>query len=119
MAGMRGVNPRQMKQAMRKMGISNQALEDVIEVVIRTSSKEIRFEAPAVNIMTVQGESTYQIMGEPIESSSASQDAGPYIPQEDIALVMSQTGCDEETAKAALIECDGLPADAIIKIAMG
>ncbi|NLL94813.1 MAG: Nascent polypeptide-associated complex protein [Thermoplasmatales archaeon] len=118
MAGMRGMNPRQMKQAMRKMGISNEALEDVVEVIIRTSGKEIRFESPAVNIMTVQGERTYQIMGEPVESA-ASGEEGVHVPKEDIDLVMSQTGCDEATARAALIECDGLPADAIIKIAMG
>mgnify|MGYP002084116088 CR=1 FL=1 len=107
-----------MKQAMRKMGITNEPIDDVIEVIIRTPNKELRFESPAVNVMTVQGEKTYQIMGEPIESAVSSE-MGVHIPREDIELVMSQTGCDEETAKEALIECEGLPADAIVKIAMG
>lgn len=117
MGGMRGVNPRQMKQAMRKMGITNETIDDVTEVIIRTRNKELRFVSPDVNIMTVQGQKTYQIMGEPEET--ASEGGGVHIPKEDVELVMSQTGCDEATAKAALIECEGRPADAIIKIAMG
>jgi len=32
MSGMRGINPRQMKQAMKKMGIRNSELKDVFEV---------------------------------------------------------------------------------------
>ena len=41
MPGMgRGVNPRQMKQAMKRMGISQEEMQGVEEVVIRTADKE-------------------------------------------------------------------------------
>lgn len=112
------MNPRQMKQAMKKMGISNTEVKDVIEVVIRTPSKELVFSQPSVNIMNVQGQDTYQISGTveermPGETSEASV---TMIPSEDIDLVMSQTSCSRESAIEALEACDGQPAEAILKI---
>jgi len=41
------------------------------------------------------------------------------IPNEDIELVASQAGVSQEKAKAALEECDGEPAEAIIKLMGG
>ena len=118
MSGMRGVNPRQMKQAMKKMGISNTEVKDVIEVIIRTSSKELVFDQPSVNIMNVQGQDTYQISG-PVEERTPGETSGmpsTAIPKEDIELVMSQTNCSRESAIEALEACDGQPAEAILKI---
>ena len=40
MAGMR-MNDRQMKQAMKKMGIKQNTIDGVTEVIIRTKDKEI------------------------------------------------------------------------------
>ena len=39
--GMRGVNPRQMQRAMRSMGIKQNNIEGVTEVIIRTKDKDI------------------------------------------------------------------------------
>ena len=36
MPGTRGMNQRQVKQAMKKMGIQTEELKDVVEVIIRT-----------------------------------------------------------------------------------
>ena len=44
MPGMGRVNPRQMKQAMRKMGISTEELTDVQEIIILTKTKEYVFK---------------------------------------------------------------------------
>jgi len=114
------MNPRQMKQAMRKMGIRNEELKDVTEVIIRTSREEIVIRNPSVNIMEVQGSRNYQITGDaetrPLGSSS---DTEITFPDEDIELVMSQTGCDRGKAVEALTEADGQPAEAIIKIMTG
>ena len=114
------MNPRQMKQAMRKMGIRNEEMKDVTEVIIRTPREEIVLKRPGVNIMEVQGTKTYQITGD-AESrplGSVSEEVS-LIPDEDIELVMSQTGCDRGTAVAALEDTDGQPAEAIIKIMTG
>ncbi|MCL2785960.1 MAG: nascent polypeptide-associated complex protein [Methanomassiliicoccaceae archaeon] len=112
------VNPRQMKQAMKKMGIRNTELKDVIEVIIRMPDEELVFKYPEVSMMEVQGSKTYQISGEPekVTTGEIDENTGSVIPAEDIELVMSQTGCSKETAVSALQECGGQPAEAIIKI---
>ena len=115
------MNPRQMKQAMRKMGIRNEEMRDVTEVIIRTSKEEVVIRNPSVNIMEVQGSKTYQISGD-AESrplGSGGSEVVSSVPEEDIELVMSQTNCDRETAIEALEEMDGQPAEAIIKIMTG
>ncbi|MCL2712499.1 MAG: nascent polypeptide-associated complex protein [Methanomassiliicoccaceae archaeon] len=118
MSGMGRINPRQMKQAMKKMGIRNTELKDVIEVIIKMPNEELIFKYPEVGLMEVHGSKTYQVSGEPESRpvGTIDEDTGEVIPAEDIELVMSQTGCDKETAVNALQECGGQPAEAIIKI---
>jgi nascent polypeptide-associated complex subunit alpha len=124
MPGMRGVNPRQVKQAMRKLGIETEDLEDVQEVVIRTKSKQYIITEASVTIVQAQGQKTYQITGEteivPLSQASAAPKAGTpaptLIPEDDIKLVMSQTGASREKAIEALKATDGQPAEAIIKL---
>lgn len=117
MSGMKGINPRQMKQAMKKMGITNKSIDDAIEVIIRTPTKDIVISNPEINVMTMQGSDSYQISGIVSEREpGAVPEAGPSIPAEDIELVMSQTNCDREKAIEALKACDGQPAEAILKL---
>lgn len=124
MPGMRGVNPRQMKQAMKRMGISTEDLDGVEEIVIRTKDKEYIFKEASVSIMNVQGQKTFQIVGEPevrgrtgpSSKQEKSAIAAPTVPEEDVLLVMEQTGCSREKALQALKDTDGQPAEAIIKI---
>jgi nascent polypeptide-associated complex subunit alpha len=113
------MNPKQMKAMMRRMGISQEDIDDVEEVVIKTRTKEIVFKDAVVTAMTVQGQKTYQIVGTPQERARSkaeepSEEGG--ISDEDIKLVMAQTGCSAAEAKKALEETDGAPAEAILKI---
>ncbi|OPY31404.1 MAG: Nascent polypeptide-associated complex protein [Methanomassiliicoccales archaeon PtaU1.Bin124] len=123
MPGMGRVNPKQMKQAMKRMGITTDEINGVEEVIIRTKDKEYVITDAQVSIMTMQGQKTYQIVGETEvrgRTQAASGPAGPApveaLPEEDVQLVMSQTGCDRDKAVAALKATDGQPAEAIIKI---
>lgn len=109
--GGRGMSPKHMKAMMKKHGINIEDLEDVQEVIIKTSSKTLVFKDAAVTCMDVQGQKTYQVVGTPEEVVS---DSG--IPKEDIELVAQQAGVSEEEAKQALEECGGEPAEAIIKL---
>lgn len=109
--GGRGMNPKHMKAMMKKHGINIEEMEDVREVVIKTSSKTLVFKDAAVTCMDVQGQRTYQVVGTPEEITS---DTG--IPKEDIVLVAEQAGVSEDEAKKALEECNGEPAEAIIKL---
>ena len=120
MPGMRGVNPRQMKQAMKRMGITTEDISGVEEVVIRTKDKEYVIKDAAVTIMEVQGQKTFQIIGEPtISARTASptvKSGEQQVPEEDIELVMSQTGAGRDQAAKALKESGGQPAESILKI---
>jgi nascent polypeptide-associated complex subunit alpha len=122
---MRGVNPRQVKQAMKRMGIETEELKDVAEVIIRTKDKQYVIRSPDVTIMKMQGQKTFQIVGEetvtpldqaPKEQAAKAIPAQPSLPEEDINLVMAQTGASREKAIEALKACDGQPAEAIIKL---
>jgi len=112
------MNPKQMKAMMKRMGIDQEEMEGVDEVVIRTRTKELVFKNPSVMAVTVQGQKTYQVVGSPQERERTAErpkeEGG--IPEEDIKLVMSQTGCTAADARKALEETDGAPAEAILKI---
>src|SRR3989442_1137674 len=49
------VNPRQMRQAMKRMGIEQEELEGVEEVIIRTASKEYVIRDPNVTANLTNG----------------------------------------------------------------
>lgn len=116
------VNPRQMKQMMKRLGIEQEDLGEVEEVVIRTAEKEYVFRNAAVSAMTAQGQKIWQVIGEPVVR--ARQDAakkpavatGPAISDEDVALVAEKAGVSEEEARKVLEECGGEPAEAIIRL---
>lgn len=112
------MNPKQMRAMMRRMGIDQQELEGVEEVIIRLKDKELVFKDPSVLAVTVQGQKTYQLIGSPQErprtrEQTASEEG---VPEEDVKLVMAQTGCTAAEARKALEETDGSPAEAILKI---
>lgn len=59
----RRVSPREAKRMMQRMGMSMDAIEEVKEVVIKTSNKEIVIEEPEVAVLAVQGQKIYQVTG--------------------------------------------------------
>lgn len=116
MAGMK-INQRQMQQAMRQMGIKNEVIPNVTEVIIRTTEKEIVISPASVNVMIMKGQKSFQVDGLDTERPLGAQSApaAPYTP-EDIDLVMQQTGCDKDKAVAALEATGGDLAEAILKV---
>jgi nascent polypeptide-associated complex subunit alpha len=111
------MNPKQMKAMMKRMGIDQEEMPEVEEVVIKTRTKELVFKDAAVTAVTVQGQKTYQIVGTPQERERKREEGKEGdIPEDDIKLVISQTGCTAAEARKALQETDGAPAEAILKI---
>jgi len=100
-----GMNPQLMKQAMKKMGIKQEEI-DAEEVIIKLKDKNIVIKNPNVSKINMQGNETFQIMGDVTEESSN---------EEDIKTVMDQTGCSEEEAKDALEKYDDI-AEAILNL---
>src|SRR2546426_876832 len=115
------VNPRQMRQAMKRMGIEQEELEGVEEVIIRTASKEYVIRDPNVTAMTAQGQKIWTVVGEPIvrdrvDAKKPDASQGPAIPEEDVQLVAEKAGVSEAEARKALEESGGEPAEAIIRL---
>ena len=110
------VHPRQMKKMMKQMGIETEEIEGVEEVIIRTVSKEYVFKRADVTKTLIQGQETWQIVGEP---EVGEKEEVLTIPTEDIKLVAEKANVSEEEARKALEECDGEPAEAIVKLMSG
>ena len=118
MPGMGRMNPRMMKKLQKQLQNSTEEI-DATEVIIRTKEKELHFSNPSVSAMNLMGQQTYQIVGEPQERALGEGDESPSIPNEDVELVASQAGVSHGEAQAALEECGGEPAEAIIKLMGG
>ncbi|MHC1568326.1 MAG: nascent polypeptide-associated complex protein [Candidatus Syntropharchaeia archaeon] len=103
------MNPKQLSQLMKQLGINIKDIEGVEEVIIRTKDKEYIFRDVEVTVMEAQGQKTYQIIGNP-----EIKDRG--LPEEDIKLVMEKTGKSREEAEKALKESNGDIAEAIMKL---
>jgi nascent polypeptide-associated complex subunit alpha len=104
---MPGMNPRMMKQAMRRMGIESEEIE-AKEVIIKCEGKDILIRNPQVSIVSAMGQKTFQIVGDPEEVSATSE--------EDIKTVMDQANCSYDKAKEALRESEGDLAAAILHL---
>jgi len=106
---------------MQRMGMSMDSVEDVQQVIIRTSSKDIVIEQPEVAILNMSGQKMYQVAGGTVTEKAAgtavasAAGAKPVaVSEEDARLVADQTGKSVEEAKKALIECEGDLAKAIL-----
>jgi len=105
------MNPKQMNQMMRKLGINVKEIKNVEKVIIQTDTKEYIFDNAEVTLMNAQGQQTYQIAGNPRVVERKEE-----IPQADIDLIVEQTGKSVEEAEKALKETNGDIAEAILKL---
>ncbi|MGB9853882.1 MAG: nascent polypeptide-associated complex protein [Candidatus Bathyarchaeales archaeon] len=108
----RRISPREAKRMMQRMGLSMDAVPDVEQVIIKTSSKEIVIEAPEVAVVDVQGQKMFQVAGGKITEKTVERKLA--ISEEDVRLVADQTGKSLEEARKALEACEGDLAKAIL-----
>ena len=111
-----GMNKKQMKQMerqMKKMCMKMEDLDGVREVIIRFDEKELIIDNPSVSLMNVMGQETYQIDG---KAREVELEYEIEIPEEDIEMVANSAGVSKDDAKAALEECKGDLAEAIMKL---
>lgn len=107
-----GVNPRQLKQMMKQMGMSQDDI-DATQVLIKTNNQVYVFENPNVQKVSMQGQTTFQISGDyRIEDLKVEVE----ISQDDITMVSEQTGVSKDIAKKALEKSNGDIAQAIIDL---
>ncbi|MBP5474741.1 MAG: nascent polypeptide-associated complex protein [Methanomicrobium sp.] len=106
-----GVNPKQMKAMMKKLGMKMEQFEDVERVIVYTKKGNYIFENAEVVATTMQGATTYQLSGD-----MRFEEAETVIPEEDVAMVAEQASVSKEAALAALKETNGDIAEAILKL---
>ena len=107
-----GMNPRDMRMAMRKLGINQEEI-DAKEVIIRLEDREIVISNPSVTKIDMKGQVSYQIAGEESERSIGSE---PDISEDDIDTVVEQTGVSKEEALKSIKDSKGDLAEAILKL---
>ncbi len=100
-------DPNQMAKLMRQMGIKTKEM-DCKRVIIEQEDGSIIIEPAQVVEIEMKGIKTYQISGEVREAAR--------IREEDVQMVMEQTGCSKEQAIKALEEARGDLAEAILSI---
>ena len=110
------MNPRQMNQMMKRLGINIKEIDNVRRVIIETDSKKYIIDNAEVTIMDAQGQKTYQVTGRARIVTQEEKPEEETIPQEDIDLVAEQSGKSKAEAKKALEETNGDIAEAILKL---
>jgi len=103
-----GINPKKMQAVMKQMGISQEEI-NASRVIIEKPDGKIIIENPSVTKVKMQGQETFQIVGEIHEESE------PTISEEDIKTIMEKTGVSEETARETL-EKTGDLAESILEL---
>ena len=107
----RRIDRRQMERVMKQMGIKTQELEGVQEVVIKLTDKEIVIPNAQVTLTDMAGQRSYQVSGQEFERKPEFQPS-----EDDINLIMEQTGGGREAAAQALKETGGDIAEAILRL---
>jgi nascent polypeptide-associated complex subunit alpha len=107
--GLGGMNPKKMAGMMKQLGIKQEAVEDAKRVIIERDGGNIVINNPQVTKVEMQGQETWQIMGDASEEETGVRD-------EDVKLVAEKSGKSEEDAKRALEEVNGEVAEAILKL---
>ncbi len=104
-----GINPKQMKQAMKKLGMKQEEIP-AEQVIIKCSDKELIIQNPQVMKVNMMGQDSLQITGDIQERELKTYS------EEDIKTVIQQTDCSEQEAIEALKETQGDLAEAILKL---
>lgn len=104
---MPGMNPRDIKSAMKRLGIKQEEI-DATEVIIKTKDKDLVIKNPQISKINMMGQESLQIVGDIQEVSR--------ITEEDIKTVMEQADVDKKTAMKALEKNNGDLAAAILDL---
>ncbi len=109
LGGMGGMNPKKMAGLMKKMGIAQEEVSADRVIIEKNDGGKIVIENPSVQRIKMQGQESWQIVGDAKEEEEKVRD-------EDVKLVAEKTGKSEDEARKALEDVDGEVAEAIIKL---
>lgn len=113
------MNSREMRRMMAQMGIKSTEMTDVKKVTLHGETKNYVITNAQVTVIEAQGEKSFQITGQMktfAKAQTEQKKAEPEYPEDDIKLVIDQTGVSREKAIEALKNADGEVAQAIIDL---
>lgn len=96
-----------------RMGMNMKPVPDVTEVIIRTAEKEMVITTPAVNEVEGKDNITFLVIADGYEEREIEK---PQFSEDDVELICVRTGVDRNKAIAALTECNGEVATAMIRL---
>lgn len=100
-------DPRQMQRMMKQLGIKSEEINASEVIIKKSDGTEMKIVEPQIMIIEMQGQKSFQITGK-IQEASFSED--------DLKLVVEQTGKTEQEAKIALEKNKGDIAKAILDL---
>lgn len=106
-----GMNPAKMQGMMKKMGISQINLP-VKRVIFEMEDTNIIIDDPSVTKISMQGQVSYQVVGDEHEESSETESFS----EEDVNMVVEKTGKTVDEVRAKLEENGGDIAEAIMEL---
>ncbi len=104
---MPNLNPKQLEQAMKKLGVK-QVKIDAYEVVIKTREKNLIIRNPDVMKVNMMGQESLQITGDIEEEQNITED--------DVNTVAEQAGVSKDKAREVLENNHGDLAAAIMEL---
>ncbi len=105
---MPGMDPKQMMRMMQQMGIKTTQIAAERVVIEKDDGSKLVVSSPQVVQIDMQGQKSFQITGQVSEQASGAS-------EDDVKMVMEQTGASKQQAEEALKETNDL-AEAILKL---
>ncbi|MBU2100207.1 nascent polypeptide-associated complex protein [Candidatus Micrarchaeota archaeon] len=106
--GMGRMNPKQMQGMLKQFGIKSEEIKAKKVVFELEDGSRLIIENPNVSVMNAQGQKIYSVVG------NATEEKG--LNEEDLKMVIEQTGAEKTDAENALNESNGNIAEAIMKL---
>jgi len=103
------INPKQMEKMMKQLGVKQEEI-DAEEVIIKCSDKELIIRNPNVQRVNMMGQESLQITGD-IEEREIKK-----FSEDDVKLVVEQTGSSDKKAREALENNNGDIAKTILEL---
>lgn len=107
---------RNFRRMAGRMGMDMKEIPEVVEVVIRTADRELVITKPTVNEVESKENTTFVVVADGYEEREVEK---PQFSEDDVDIVCLKTGVDRDRAVAALTECEGEVATAIVRLASG
>uniref|UniRef100_A0A7C5U443 Nascent polypeptide-associated complex protein n=1 Tax=Caldiarchaeum subterraneum TaxID=311458 RepID=A0A7C5U443_CALS0 len=106
---------RAQERMLKSLGLDIEEVGQAEEVVIKLENRTITLKGPSVLVVKTGGEKVFQLVGGEVFEEAKKEQPKTYVPSdEDVSLVIAQTGVSEEEARGALMQTSGDLAKAIL-----